>query len=277
MTVSPPEKPYIPERVLVITAHPDDIEFTCAGTVALWVSAGAVARYVLCTSGQVGVKDPSLTVEEVAAFREREQVAAAKKIGVEDVVFLGHMDGVLENTLDLRRELVRQIRQFRPEVVIATSHPHRLFVPTNNYINHPDHRAAAAAALDAVFPAAGMPHVFQDLEAEGLTAHETRRVYVVDYDEPSRFVDITEVMDRKLASLHEHTSQIKEMGDWDPDDFIRKRSAELVAENGVEGATYVEAFRVIKLKSREDWERCKGHVLPEDCPDQPYTDADTGH
>lgn len=257
---------YTPERALVIAAHPDDIEFTCAGTVAKWVQAGAVVRYVLCTSGQVGIKKSPLSLDEVGEIREREQEAAAKRIGVERAVFLGHMDGMLENTMSLRKELVAEIRAFRPEVVVTTSHPHRLLVPTNDYINHPDHRAAAAAALDAVFPAAGMPHVFQDLEEEGLTAHETRKVYVLDWDEPNTRVDITETMDLKLAALHEHASQMEEMGDWPVDEVVRKRDAKTARGAGLDGVAYAEGFRVITLKSDEEWERCKGDVLGDGCP-----------
>jgi len=272
MADSTPNASYTPERVLVIAAHPDDIEFTCAGTVARWVQGGAVGRYVLCTSGQVGIKNPPMTLEEVGAIREREQVAAARKVGVEEVTFLGYQDGVLENTLELRRKLVREVRAFRPEVVITTSNPQRLFTATNNYINHPDHRAAAEAAVDAVFPAAGMPLVFQELEAEGLTAHETRKVYVVEYDAPNVWVDIGETMELKLAALREHASQIKEMGNWDVEGYLRERGTDLA--RGKEMA-YAEGFRVITLKSEEDWARCKGHVLPDDCPDLPYTDAAT--
>jgi LmbE family N-acetylglucosaminyl deacetylase len=261
---------YTPERVMVIAAHPDDIEFLCAGTVARWVRDGAVGCYVLCTSGQVGIKNPALTLDEVAATREREQRAAASKVGVEAVVFLGYQDGILENTMELRRRLVREIRRFRPEVVI-TQDPTRLFVPRNDYINHPDHRAAAGAAIDAVFPAAGMPHVFQEFEEEGLTAHETRKVYVVAFEEATTWVDISDTLELKLDALMEHDSQIKEMGNWDPRERIREWAASHAKGKEM---TFAEGFRVITLKSREDWERCKGHVLPEDCADQPYTDAD---
>lgn len=263
---------YTPERVLVITAHPDDIEFNCAGTVARWVRQGAVVRYVLCTSGQAGIKNPPLSLDEVGAIREREQIAAARKVGVEEVKFLGYQDGILQNTLDLRRKLVRQVRQFRPEVVIITSNPTRYFSASDDYINHPDHRAAAAAALDAVFPAAGMPLVFQEFEGERLTAHETRKVYVIEHDAPNTRVDITDTIDLKIAALREHASQVKEMGRWDFEAYVRKRATDIADGTGV---AYAEGYRVITLKSREDWERCKGHVLPDDCPDKPYTDAAT--
>ncbi|NPV67429.1 MAG: PIG-L family deacetylase [Anaerolineae bacterium] len=256
---------YTPERVLVIVAHPDDIEFSVAGTIARWVRDGARARYILCTSGQVGIKDPAVTPEEAAAIREAEQTAAARVVGVEEVVFLRHPDGLLENTIALRRELVREIRRFRPEVLI-TQDPTALFVG-ESYINHPDHRAAGSAALDAVFPAAGMPALFRELEAEGLTAHETRKVYVSTWQHADTFVDITETIDLKIAALKQHVSQ---MGGWDPTERIKQWAAERA--RGLEIA-YAESFRVITLRTDEEWARCKGHVLPEECP-QPETEAE---
>ena len=187
---------YTPERVLVIVAHPDDIEFGCAGTLARWIRDGATARYVLCTSGQVGIKDPTISMEEAARTREAEQTNAARAIGVQDLVFLRYQDGILENTMTLRKQLVREIRRFRPEVLICQD-PTALFVG-DNYINHPDHRAAGAAALDAVFPAAGMPALYQELEEEGLEAHETRKVYVSTWQNANTFVDITDTIGLKV-------------------------------------------------------------------------------
>lgn len=250
---------YTPESAMVIVAHPDDIEFSCAGTIARWVRDGAKVSYVLLTSGQVGIKDAHITGKEAAAIREREQVAAAKVVGVDNVIFLGYQDGMLENTLEVRKKLVREIRKFRPEVVM-TADPRRLFTPTNTYINHPDHRAAGAAALDAVFPAAGMPTLYKELEAEGLTAHETRKVYVMAWEESDTFVNISETIDLKLEALRQHKSQ---MGEWNPESMLRERAAALAA--GKEMA-YAETYRVIHLRTDEEWERCKGHVIPEDCP-----------
>ncbi len=255
---------YTPERVLVIVAHPDDIEFSCAGTVARWVREGAVVRYVLCTSGQVGIKDPTITLEEAAAIREREQTAAARVVGVNDLVFLRHQDGILENTIELRRQLVREIRRFRPEVLI-TGDPTAVFVG-ESYINHPDHRAAAGAALDAVFPAAGMPALFKELEVEGLQAHETRKVYITTWQNSDTWVDISDTIDLKVAALKEHKSQ---MGDWDPTERIRQWAAERA--KGKEMA-FAETFRVITLKNDEDWARCRGHVFADEC-EEPETET----
>src|SRR5579859_4544427 len=220
---NPVNSVYVPKRVMVIVAHPDDIEFGCAGTVARWVRQGAEACYVLCTSGDVGILDPNITNEEAAAIREPEQIAAAKHIGVNTVVFLREPDGMLEPTMALRKRLVREIRRFRPDTLI-TGNPQALWAG-DNYINHPDHRAAATAAIDAVFPAAGMPTLFKELEAEGLTAHKTYKVYVETWDNTSAttFVNITDTIELKIEALRFHKSQ---MQNWDPAPFIRERAAE---------------------------------------------------
>ncbi len=260
---------YTPERVMAIVAHPDDIEFGSAGTIARWVRDGAVARYVLCTSGQVGIKDPHITMAEAQVIREREQIAAAQAVGVNEVVYLGYQDGILENTLELRKKLIREIRDFRPEVVI-TLDPTAVFVG-ENYINHPDHRAAGAAALDAVFPAAGMPALFKELETEGLTAHETRKVYITTWQQADTYVDVTDTIDLKIAALKKHESQV---GHYDPTDRVREWAK--IRAKGLE-AEYVESFRVITLKSDEDWERCRGHVLAGDCPEPDTEESTTGH
>jgi LmbE family N-acetylglucosaminyl deacetylase len=237
---------YAPQRAMVIVAHPDDIEFGCAGTVARWVQAGAEVCYVLCTSGDVGIAKPELTRAQVTEIREAEQLAAADVVGVKEVVFLREPDGTLVNTIDLRRRLVREIRRFRPEVVVCLD-PTLFFVSSNTYINHPDHRAAATAAVDAVFPAAGQPHVFEELAAEGLTAHKVRKLYIDGFGNGDTFVNITDTIDLKLAALRKHASQ---MGEWDPEPMLREWSRE--AAKGKE-MQYAESFRVITLVSDEDW------------------------
>ncbi|MDP2990377.1 MAG: PIG-L family deacetylase, partial [Kiritimatiellota bacterium] len=167
---------YVPESAMAIVAHPADIDFSCAGTTARWARAGARICYVLCTSGDVGIAEPGMTRARAAEIREVEARAAAEIAGVKDIVFLGEPDGMLVPTLELRKKLVREIRRFRPEVVI-TGDP-TIVWSGEDYINHPDHRAAARATLDATFPAAGQPHLFEELAQEGLTAHKPRKVYV---------------------------------------------------------------------------------------------------
>ena len=244
---------YTPARVMVIMAHPDDIEFGCAGTVARWVGDGAEAAYVLCTSGDVGIAKQGMTRARAAEIREAEQRAAAAIVGVNDVVFLGEADGMLVNTLALRKKLVREIRRFKPEVVICTD-PSTIWVD-DSYINHPDHRAAAGAALDAVFPAAGQPNLFEELADEGLTAHKVRKVYVGWGSEPNTWVNISTTIDLKIEALRAHVSQ---MGEWDPEPMLRKWSAE--SAQGKEMA-YAEAYKVITLESDERWEERQGRIL----------------
>ncbi|HEX9921795.1 MAG TPA: PIG-L family deacetylase, partial [Anaerolineae bacterium] len=135
---------YVPKRAMAIVAHPDDIDFSCSGTVARWVKAGAEVAYIVCTSGDVGIEDPGMTRAKAAEIREAEQRAAAEVVGVKEVIFLREPDGMLENTLELRKRLVREIRRFKPEVMI-TGDPTVVWA-SDSYINHPDHRAAAGAA-----------------------------------------------------------------------------------------------------------------------------------
>lgn len=238
---------YTPKSAMVIMAHPDDIEFSCAGTVARWAKEGAAVVYVLCTSGDVGIDEPGMTREQAARIREAEQQAAAEVVGVKKVIFLREPDGMLENTMALRKRLVREIRRFKPEVVI-TGDPTIVWA-RDDYINHPDHRAAAGAALDAIFPASGQPHLFEELADEGVTAHKVRKVYASSWDQSDTFVNIGDTIDLKIEALKKHASQ---MGDWDPEPRIREWSAEIA--KGKEMA-YAEAFRVVTLISDEDFEK----------------------
>ncbi len=235
----------IPKSALVIVAHPDDIEFGCAGTVARWVQAGARVGYVLCTSGDVGIDEPGMTRERATQIREAETLAAAAVVGVKDVTFLREPDGMLEATMGLRKRLVREIRRFRPEVVI-TGDP-TIVWSGEDYINHPDHRAASLAAIDATFPAAGQPNLFQELEAEGLCAHKPRRVYVTMFGGGDFFVNIDDTIALKVEALRAHKSQMK---DWDPESMIREWAAS--AGKGKEMA-YAESFRVVTLVPDDDW------------------------
>lgn len=243
---------YIPERAMVIVAHPDDIEFGSAGTVAAWVKGGAEVCYVLCTSGDVGIAEAGMTKAQAAAIREVEQTAAAAAVGVNDVVYLREPDGMLENSIDLRRKLVREIRRFRPEAVICMD-PTVMWVG-DGYINHPDHRAAGTAAVDAIFPAAGQPNLFEELAAEGLRAHKPRKVFVTSFRQGEVAVDITDTIDLKLSALRLHVSQMK---GWDPEPRVREWNSMAAAGTG---AAYAERFRVITLESDEDWEKRKGDV-----------------
>jgi LmbE family N-acetylglucosaminyl deacetylase len=239
---------YVPASAMAIVAHPDDIEFSCAGTLARWARAGTRVSCVVLTSGDVGIADPGMTREKAAEIREAEQREASRIVGASEVIFLREPDGMLVPSLELRKKLVREIRRFRPEVVICGD-------PTvvwagDTYINHPDHRAAATLAVDAVFPAAGQPNLFEELAEEGLSAHKVRKVFVENWaNQADFFVNIDETIDIKIQALRAHTSQMKE---WDPEPRIREWAAQTA--KGKEMA-YAEAFRVVTLVSDEDYEK----------------------
>ncbi|MFN2198896.1 MAG: PIG-L deacetylase family protein [Anaerolineales bacterium] len=247
---------YRPESAMVIVAHPDDIEFSCGGTMARWADEGTRICYVVCTSGEVGIAANGMTKKMATEIREAEQLDAARITGVEHVVFLREPDGMLVATLELRKKLVREIRRFRPEVVI-TGDPTIVWAG-NEYINHPDHRAAATAALDATFPAAGQPNLFEELEADGLYAHKPRKVYVTSWGEGDQYINISATIETKIEALRAHKSQMKA---WDPADSVREWAAE--SAKGKEMA-YAESYRVVTLVNDEDWEKTKGRVILQD-------------
>ena len=239
---------YTPESVLAVFAHPDDIEFGCAGTIARWVKEGARAAYVLVTSGDVGIATPGMTKAKAAEIREAETLAAAKVVGVEDVTFFGVGDGMVENTMELRKRVVREIRRFQPEVVMCGD-PTLLYTPRGG-LNHPDHRAVAWAAVDAVFPAAGQPNLFEELADEGLSAHKVRKVFISTWAEGSTYINITDTIDLKIEALKQHVSQVGEMKGLDEN--MRKRAADRGQD--VEMA-YAESFRVQTIENDETWEK----------------------
>jgi LmbE family N-acetylglucosaminyl deacetylase len=245
---------FIPKRAMAIFAHPDDIEFGCAGTLARWVKGGAKVSYVLLTSGDVGIDDPEISKEDAIKIRQEESRIAANITGAEEVVFLGQPDGLLEASLDVRMMLVREIRRYKPEVVICGDPTVTLHSET--YINHPDHRAAAMAAIDAVFPASGQPTLFSEIEKEdGYKAHKPRKVYIQAWSEPDTFINISETINLKIEALRAHKSQMK---GWDPEPMIREWASETAKGKEMQ---YAEGFRVITLVSDEDWEICEGDPI----------------
>jgi LmbE family N-acetylglucosaminyl deacetylase len=185
-----------------------------------------------------------MTSVRVAEIRRSEQEAAAGVAGAQQCIFLGYHDGLLQPTLELRKDLVRLIRQHKPEAVICGDPT--VYFPNNRRINHPDHRAAATAAIDAVFPAAEMHLLYPELEADGLTPHKVSYVLVSNPVEATFFVDISDTIDLKLKALAEHRSQL---GDWDPEEPIRTWAAETGKKVGF---AYAEAFRLITLRRDED-------------------------
>ncbi len=235
-----------PERVLVVVAHPDDIDFGVAGTVAQLTAAGSHVAYCLVTSGEAGEDDMTVTSEELAAMREAEQTAAANVVGVTDVHWLHHPDGMVENNFELRCDISRVIRIEKPDVVITQS-PFRNFDST--YGSHPDHMETAEATLRAVYPDARNPRAFtKELLDEGFAPHTVGEVWVGQSD-PTLFIDITDSFDRKLEALRSHQSQVakrdaesdlrKMMGEW----------GERLAKTGeLPEGRLAEAFRVLDTK-----------------------------
>jgi LmbE family N-acetylglucosaminyl deacetylase len=197
---------WTPASALVIVAHPDDIEFGCAGTVARWVHEGTRVTYALLTNGAAGSSDPAMTRERLAELREAEQRAAAKVLGVEQVEFLGYEDGLLAPSLEVREQVVRLIRRVRPEVVVTTDPTVRYFA--DRYINHPDHRAAGEVTLDAVIPGSDTRLAYPELLAEGLEPVKLVGVWLMMSMQPNLVVDVGDFLDKKLESLRCHTSQL---------------------------------------------------------------------
>ena len=231
-------------RILVIAAHPDDVDFGTAGTVARWTDAGIEVVYCLVTDGDAGGSDPTVSRSDMATLRRGEQKAAAAHVGVRDLRFLGYPDGRVEPTLALRKDLARVIRQVRPDRVVCPS-PERDYVRPG--ISHPDHRAVGSAALDAVYPDARNPFAFPDLlDPGGLEPWTVREVWIAGPAAPgvpAHYVDVTGTFDRKVAALREHASQVG--GRDGLADLLRRRLAAAGAAAGLPEGRLAETFRVI--------------------------------
>ncbi len=237
------EKEYIPSIAMSIQAHPDDQEFTIAGTLAKWVKNGCQVISVICTSGDAGSNEPSKDASYMpilAHLREDEQIAANQVLGIQETVFLHYLDGELQPTLQLRKDLTRLIRQYKPEVVVTGDPSHMFF--GSDYINHPDHRAAAEAAVYATFPSAGTRLIFTDLLDEGYEPHNVKKLYLHGGEPADVWVDTRETLDLKIEALRKHASQL---GDWDPADEMRKWATESGKEKGLAAA---ESFKVMILQ-----------------------------
>jgi LmbE family N-acetylglucosaminyl deacetylase len=204
--VEPTDHAWRPERFMVIAAHPDDAEFGPAGTAARWIDEGSQGWLVCCTSGDQGGDDPDADPLVLAGLREAEQRSAAAIVGYVGVTFLHQPDGALANDLPLRELLVRELRTFRPDAVLATD-PDTLFYKGGG-VNHTDHRAAGMAAVDAVYPAARNPMAFPSLARSGLAPQRVRRLYLFWSERADTWVDISSTLERKLQALRAHASQI---------------------------------------------------------------------
>ena len=231
-----------PERLLVVAAHPEDADSAVAGSVARWVAAGSVVHLICCTSGDASADDAAADPLEVAALREAEQRAAAAIVGYEDVSFMHRPEGALANDLALREQLVRLIRTFRPDAVAAPDP--RVFIHEHGLVNHVDHREAGAAALDAVYPAAGNAMTFPHLvTSEGLEPHRVGRLLLYWPERGNAIVDISDTVETKLSALRVHASRRSQADDLDG--RVRGRARDEGAPVGIKTG---ESYAVIDLR-----------------------------
>ncbi|MCL4553083.1 MAG: PIG-L family deacetylase [Candidatus Marsarchaeota archaeon] len=226
------------ERVLVVVAHPDDVDFGSAGTVAKWVSEGSIVAYCIITDGDAGGFDPGIARTEMPSIRQREQTNAAGILGVADLTFLGYRDGELQATIGLRKDIARKIRQFRPNRVICQS-TERNF--DRIYASHPDHLAAAEATICAVYPDARNPFAFPELLAENLEAHTVQDVIMQASPNPNCYTDITDYVDNKIRAILEHKSQLSNPGETAA--FVRGWVEASGAEVGLPKGRFAETYR----------------------------------
>ncbi|MBI4672256.1 MAG: PIG-L family deacetylase [Chloroflexi bacterium] len=255
------QEPSIPKCVLCINAHPDDQEFTVGGALAKWAQQGAYIVTVVITSGDAGSNEHTpaeMTKTQLAALREVEQRNACAVLGIQETVFLHYPDGTLQPTLDLRRDLTRLIRKYKPDAVVCGDPTARFF--GNSYMNHPDHRAAGDAACDAVFPSAGTKFIFPELLAEGYMPHNVSRVFLHGSEKSDVWIDVSETLELKVRALKEHASQI---GAWDPTEMMQEWARD---EGKARGIAFAESFRVMILqeeKPEQEKEREAKHEFAE--------------
>jgi LmbE family N-acetylglucosaminyl deacetylase len=226
-----------PTRALVVVAHPDDIDFSMAGTVAALTAAGTEVTYAIATSGEAGPPEDMDRIE-LRTLREKEQRAAAESVGVDDVRFLGQPDGHLVADLDLRRVISGVIRAVRPDLVLQPS-PERRY--DRVFASHPDHLAVAEATMAAVYPDSRNPHAHPSLLLEGLQPHAVREVWITGLDPLDLFVDVTDVFDQRIAALAAHASQVAWIEDLEG--FLRSRAADMTALHGLPEGRLTEGFR----------------------------------
>jgi LmbE family N-acetylglucosaminyl deacetylase len=231
------------ERALVVTAHPDDVDFGAAGTIAQWVEAGIAVTYSLVTDGDAGGFDDTPRAD-MPALRRAEQVAAAGVLGVSDVRFLGYPDGRVYATHELRRDISRIIRQVRPQRLLTQS-PERVWARLG--ASHPDHRATGEATVNAVYPDARNPFAHPELlAAESLEPWTVRELWLMGSPTPDQYVDVTDTFDRKLAALREHVSQTSHMDDLEG--LLRGWLTRNAGVAGLPGGRLAEAFQLVSLR-----------------------------
>jgi LmbE family N-acetylglucosaminyl deacetylase len=233
------------DRAMVVFAHPDDGEFGSAGTVASWTRQGTEVVYVCVTDGSAGSNEPGVVREELAELRQAEQRAACDVLGVTDCVFLGVPDGMVEVTLDLRRAITREVRRFRPDVLV-TPDPTRYWDDERRYINHTDHRAVGQVCMAVVNPDASTRPMFPELLDEGFEPFEIRYLWIPAWDGSiDTYIDISETIEAKIEALRCHKSQIH---DWPVDEWIRERAQK---RGEAAGMAFAETFRTFKLREED--------------------------
>ncbi len=240
----PTEQAQPVQRILVVAAHPDDVDFGAAGTIATWTDAGLEVSYCIATDGDAGGFDPAVPRSAIAGIRQDEQRKAAAAVGVTDVEFLGYPDGQLVVSMALRRDITRAIRRVRPERVVVQSPQRDL---RNIYGSHPDHLAAGEAALCAIYPDARNPYAHPELLAEGLEAHTVPEVWVTSFnDQADHYVDITDTFHRKIAALRAHTSQTAHMTNLE--ERIRSWSTLQAKAAGLPDGRLAEGYLVLNTR-----------------------------
>ena len=243
-------KDLVIERAMVIYAHPDDAEFSVAGTIAKWAKAGVEVTYCMVTNGASGSQDPKMTRKKLRDTRYAEQREAAKILGVKHVVFLGYEDGYLYPTLDVRRDVARQVRIHRPDVILAMDPEFRL---SDEYVNHPDHIAAGEVALRTINPDASTRQMFPELwTKEKLEPHKPKALFLATFDEGGTVVDISDTMNTKINALLVHRSQLGPEAEEFARDWNRRAGK-------AAGYKFGESFRIILLE-REPAARAKPRV-----------------
>jgi LmbE family N-acetylglucosaminyl deacetylase len=227
-------------RVLVVTAHPDDVDFGAGGTIAQWTAKGIEVAYCIATNGDQGGEDPDVPRDQMPVIRQREQRDAGKILGVTDIEFLNYRDGWLEPTIELRKKIVKAIRRVKPDRMIIQS-------PERNWdrlgASHPDHMAAGEAAIQAVYPDARNRFAFMDLLDEGLEPWRVKEVWVTSMITPNHYVDITDTFPKKMAALHAHVSQTAHNADLEK--MVREWGERNAVAGGLPEGRIAEAFRVV--------------------------------
>jgi len=239
------------ERVLVIMAHPDDPDFSCAGTAIQMAAQGIEVTYMILTNGDKGNHNPLITRNQLILMRKEEQRAAAALSGVKNVIFMDEEDGFLRPTPEIRKRVCREIRRIRPQLIIC-SNPERYF-SGNGYINHPDHRNAGLVAMEAIFPAADNPMFYPDMANEGYLPHKISQLYVSGHEDADVEVDVTDGIETKIASILSHKSQFLEPEQMEK--WLRERWGEKQEDGTLRHFERFKGLRFDRPQARNEEEK----------------------